>query len=81
MRAAEQGRTDIVRILLEHGADVNTKSDLGELHSIVVTLSNYSPIYISIYIYENQIVIVTEEYHYETQCITYNLCYSSFVKS
>ena len=48
MRAAEQGCTDIVRILLEHGADINTKSDLGELHTI--TLSQYLPLHPSIYI-------------------------------
>ena len=39
MRAAEQGNTDIVRILLEYGADINTKSDSGELHTIIVTIS------------------------------------------
>ena len=30
---------DTVRILLEHGADVNTKDVEGELHSIIVKLS------------------------------------------
>ena len=30
---------DTVRILLEHGADVNNKGFEGELHSIIVKLS------------------------------------------
>ena len=33
------GLPDTVRILLEHGADVNTKDVEGELHSIIVKLS------------------------------------------
>ena len=32
MNAAESGNTDTVRILLEHGADVNAKDVYGKLH-------------------------------------------------
>ena len=47
MLAAQNGFIDVVRILLEHGADVNTKDEIGELHSIIVTISSIlSSIYI-----------------------------------
>ena len=39
MKAAEYDNTDTVRILLEHGADVNTKNNWGELHTIILTIS------------------------------------------
>ena len=35
-----------VKILLEHGADVNTKDDYGKLQTIIVTLFIYQSIYI-----------------------------------
>ena len=34
MYAAWDGYTEIVKILLEHGADVNTKDYEGQLHNI-----------------------------------------------
>ena len=48
MKAAEMGYTKSVRILLEHGADVNSKDESGELYTIIVTISIYPPIYISV---------------------------------
>ena len=33
--------TDAMRILLEHGADVNAKDNQGKLHAIIVTISIY----------------------------------------
>ena len=50
MYAAQQGSTDIVRILLEHGADVNTKSSRGELHAIILTISIHPSIYLYTFI-------------------------------
>ena len=44
--AAEEGNTDRVRILLEHGADVNTKDERGKLHTLSQYLSNHPSIYI-----------------------------------
>ena len=41
--------TDIVRILLEHGADINAKDKQGKLHTIIVTMSIYP--YISIHLF------------------------------
>ena len=41
------GNTDTVRILLEHGADINAKDEDGELH----TISQYLFIHLSVYIY------------------------------
>ncbi len=38
MYAAKRGLPDTVRILLDHGADVNTQNSWGELHK---SLSNY----------------------------------------
>ena len=36
MKAARlRGYTDIVRILLEHGADINTKDKNGKLHKLI----------------------------------------------
>ena len=37
---------DTVRILLEHGADVNTKDKSGKLHTLSQYLSNHPSIYI-----------------------------------
>ena len=34
MWAAFQGHTDIVKILLENGADVNLQNKYGELHNL-----------------------------------------------
>ena len=36
--------TASVRILLEHGADVNTKDGDGELHTIIITIVFYTSI-------------------------------------
>ena len=41
MYAAWDGYTEIVKILLEHGADVNTKDDEGQL-PLSIYLSIYS---------------------------------------
>ena len=49
MKAVEVGNTDLVRILLEYGADINTKSDSGELHTIIVTISISPSIYNYLY--------------------------------
>ena len=46
--------TATVRILLEHGADVNTKDGDGELHTIIVTIVFYPSFYIPII---NQILL------------------------
>ena len=35
MKAAEYDITDTVRILLEHGADVNTKDNNGKFHKFI----------------------------------------------
>ena len=63
MRAAERSRTDIVRILIEHGADINTKSDVGELHTITLSkyLSLHPSIYIQLFIY---IYVYLNSYYY-----------------
>ena len=29
MKAAKYGRTDVVKLLLEHGADINAKDEMG----------------------------------------------------
>ena len=53
MYAAQHGSTDKVRILLEHGADVNTKSSRGELHftvTIILTISIHPSIYLYTFI-------------------------------
>ena len=34
MHASFQGHTDIVKILLENGADVNLQNKYGELHNL-----------------------------------------------
>ena len=36
MNAAKWGTTDTVRVLLEHGADVNSKDENGKLCTIIV---------------------------------------------
>ena len=41
MKAPEFDKAATVKILLEHGADVNTKDELGKLHTIVVTFFIY----------------------------------------
>ena len=33
--AADSRRTDVVRFLLDHGADVNTKDTNGKLHTFI----------------------------------------------
>ena len=45
MGAAQYGTPDTVMILLEHGADINTKDKSGKLHTIIVTLSFYPLVY------------------------------------
>ena len=35
MYAAKSGNTDKVRILLEHGADINTKDNNGKLYKFI----------------------------------------------
>ena len=35
MWAAKEGNTDTVRILLEHGAGINTKDNDGKLHKFI----------------------------------------------
>ena len=46
MRAADYGETDFVKLLLEHGADINAKNDHGQL--LIMKTSNYATInYIS----------------------------------
>ena len=44
MKAAQMGYIESVRILLEHGADVNSKDESGKLYTIIVTISIYPPI-------------------------------------
>ena len=44
MYAAQYGETETVKILLEHGADINTKDDTGQIHILL----DYIPIYVSI---------------------------------
>ena len=36
MYAAGYGRTDVVKILLENGADINAKDNYGQLHNIII---------------------------------------------
>ena len=36
MRAARNGKTDVVKILLENGADINAKDNKGKLHNIII---------------------------------------------
>ena len=43
--------TDIVRILLEHGADINTKDNQGKLHTIIVKTSIYQYTFLSVHIH------------------------------
>ena len=43
-----RSRTEIVKILLEHGADVNTKDKDGKLHTIIVTIFIYPSVYTQI---------------------------------
>ena len=38
MQAAKYGNTETVKILLEHGADVNSKDEEGELYTIIVKI-------------------------------------------
>ena len=55
MKAASKDNTDMLKILLEHGADVNSRSDqYGELHTIIVTIVFYPSFYIPII---NQILL------------------------
>ena len=48
MYAAQFGNTDTTRILLEHGALINTKDKYSKLHTNIVKISIYPPIYISV---------------------------------
>ena len=48
MLAAMRGNPDKVRILLEHGAEVNTKDKYGKLHTIIVTIFIYPSVYTQI---------------------------------
>ena len=43
MMAAESGNTDTVRIILEHGADVNAKDVYGKLHILSQYLYIHKP--------------------------------------
>ena len=43
--AAKSNNTDTVRILLEHGANVNTMHEVGKLHIIIAAISSYPSIY------------------------------------
>ena len=51
MKAAQMGYIESVRILLEHGADVNSKDESGKLYTIIVTISIYSFIHLYLFIY------------------------------
>ena len=51
MSAAQYGTPDSVRILLEHGADINTKDKSGKLHTIIVLLSIYLSINITFFFF------------------------------
>ena len=48
--AAQYWNTDIVRILLEHEADVNTKDNNGLLHNIITLYLNIVSLPYSIYL-------------------------------
>ena len=48
MEAAMWGKSDTVKILLEHGAEVNTKDKYGKLHTIIVTIFIYPSVYTQI---------------------------------
>ena len=52
MWAVESGNIDTVRIILEHGADINAKNEHGKLHTITLTISICSCIsfYMCVYI-------------------------------
>ena len=52
MKAAESGNTDTVRIILEHGADVNAKDVYGKLHILSQYLYIHKPIKLSLCICE-----------------------------
>ena len=41
MMASDNGITDTVGILLEHGADINAKDEQGKLHTIIVKIHTY----------------------------------------
>ena len=43
MNAAEDGNTENVKILLKHGADVNTKNNGGYLSNIIFIYQFISP--------------------------------------
>ena len=49
---------DIVKILLEHGAIVNTRDVLGKLHTIIVTLFIYQSLYIYIFIHSHLCIYI-----------------------
>ena len=51
MLAAMRGRTETVKILLEHGAEVNTKDKYGKLHNIIVKTSIHLYTFLSVYIH------------------------------
>ena len=64
MLAAKRGITDTVRILLEHGADVNTEDKSGMLYTIIKNHCHnvYSSIHLYTFISVNIISIRTIKY-------------------
>ena len=48
MWAVESGNIDTVRIILEHGADINAKNEHGKLHTITL-LFLYLYLYMCVY--------------------------------
>ena len=41
MWAAYFGNTDVVKILLENGADINAKTNNGQLHNIIIYIYRF----------------------------------------
>ena len=64
MLAAMRGRTETVKILLEHGAAVNTKDKDGKLHTIIVTISIHLSVYIFICVYSSYMSICRKDQSY-----------------
>ena len=64
MLAAMRGNPDKVRILLEHGAEVNTKDKDGKLYTIIVTISIHLSVYIFICVYSSNMSIYRKDQSY-----------------